>query len=138
MNKGLVDLIKNAGLRVTPARVGILGLFSSRCKPMSAEDIFSKTKKNNFDLVTIYRTLASFEKAGIIRKLDLRKDSAYYELSKGHHHHLTCKSCSRVEEIDECGIEGYIEKIAKQSKNFNKISDHSLEFFGLCKTCAKG
>src|SRR5437868_3633705 len=95
-------VLKNAGLKITQSRLAVLRSFSGDCKPISAENIF---KKIDTDLVTVYRTLNSFEKAGIIKKVDLRKDSAQYELAHTHHHHIVCTDCGKTEDFEKCGVE---------------------------------
>ena len=127
--------LKSAGLKTTSARLAVLETFSGKCSPLSAEDIHKKLKKNNIDLVTVYRTVAAFEKAGILRKVDLRKGPQFYELNEHHHHHIVCDKCGVVEELDECNISKFAPKIASKSGKFAMIKDHSLEFFGVCKKC---
>jgi Fe2+ or Zn2+ uptake regulation protein len=131
------QLLKNAHLKVTEARLAILSVFSSECKPLSVEDIAQKLKGKKIDLVTIYRTLASIEKAGIVNRIDLRRDAAYYELSGHHHHHIICTSCGSTEEFEECDIEGVLERVIKKSKKFKNLSGHSFELFGRCRKCSK-
>lgn len=138
MKKSNTETIRKVGLRVTPARVLVLNLFSNICQPLNAEEIFRKAKNKKINLVTIYRTLASLEKEKIIRRVDLRKDSVYYELAGNHHHHITCTSCDMSEDFEICGVDSISKNILKKSLKFNSISEHSLEFFGLCKSCARG
>lgn len=42
MAKDAKKIIKEAKLKVTPARLLIIEMFSDFCKPLSAEDIFKK------------------------------------------------------------------------------------------------
>jgi Fe2+ or Zn2+ uptake regulation protein len=129
------EILKKTGLKVTPARLLILETFSGKCEPLSAEDVSKKLKKKDIDLVTIYRTLASFEEVGILRKVDLHKESQYYELGEHHHHHIICNKCGFVEELEGCDIEKLASKLVSKSSNFKVIKDHSLEFFGVCNKC---
>jgi len=140
--------LKDAGLKATPARLSILGAFSDKCHPRSAEDIYDaykgagksaskNIKKEGIDLVTVYRTIASFEEAGILREVDLRKGARYYELNGHHHHHITCEKCGLVEELDGCDAENISSKIIDKSHKFKAIKGHSFEFFGTCKACAR-
>ncbi|MFA6463623.1 MAG: Fur family transcriptional regulator [Candidatus Paceibacterota bacterium] len=129
------NILKDSKLKATPARIFILQIFSNKCHPLSAENISKKLKKKDIDLVTIYRTLASFEEAGILRKVDLHKESQYYELGEHHHHHIICSKCGFVEELEGCDIEKLASKLVSRSSNFKTIKDHSLEFFGVCKRC---
>ena len=136
MSKDFLSLIKEQGLKNTPTRRAILEVFSSDCKPINAENIHEKLKKEGVNLVTIYRTLESFEQAGILKRLSLNKPSAYYELAANHHHHLICTNCGMVEGFEECDIGEVSNKALKGSK-FQTVSGHSLELFGKCKKCAR-
>jgi len=135
MKEENIKKLKIAGLKITPARLVILKTFSDKCHPLNAEDIYKKIRRNEIDLVTIYRTLTSFEKVGILRKVDLHKDCQFYEVNKNHHHHVICNICGLVEELDGCTIEKYTSEISSKLSNFKIIKDHSLEFFGLCRKC---
>lgn len=130
------DILKAYKLKITPIRVKILDLFMGSHEPLSAEDIMKAIIKDRINDVTVYRTLASFESMGILRQIDLRRGSVFYELTSKHHHHIVCTSCKAIEDFDFCLIDDLSDKIAKSSKKFNHITDHSFELFGLCKKCA--
>lgn len=138
MMKDPASVIRNANLRVTGPRMAILKALSVECEPLDAGAIYKKLKNNRVNLVTIYRTLSILDRVGLIRRVDLRRDSVFYEIGGGHHHHLTCRTCNRIEQLKTCEIDGYSKKIISNSREFDRILDHSLEFFGLCKACAKG
>ncbi len=129
------ETLRRAGLKVTATRLLVLAEFAKNPVPISALDIHTTLEKKGTDVVTIYRTLASFEESGMIRKVDLRRDSVYYELSSHHHHHIVCTSCGVVEDVEDCGIEQMAKKIGGASKKFSHIKDHALEFFGVCRSC---
>ncbi len=130
------SLLKDAGLKMTPARKEILNVFSSDCKPISAEYIFDKLKSKKINLVTIYRTLISLDRAQIITRVDIRKDSVHYELAHHHHHHMVCTGCKRTESFETCGIEKLSQELLKKSSWFTSFDQHSLELFGRCKACS--
>lgn len=132
-----MELLKAKGLKSTQARRDILALFNERHTLLRAEDIFAKVKKKGTDLATVYRTLETFEEQGIIRKVDVRSGSDVYELAGHHHHHIVCTKCNIVEGFNDCNAEDISSMLLKNSKNFNVIQDHSFEFFGVCKSCAK-
>lgn len=136
-NIKMEHVLQKNSLKTTPARVAILGLFKKINKPISAEYIVTKVSKEKIDQVTVYRTLHSFEKAKIIRRVDMRQDAVFYELADEHHHHVICTSCGEVEDFNFCIKGGLEEKIISQSKKFSHISDHSLELFSVCKPCIK-
>ncbi len=131
-------ILKKAGLKVTPARKLILDVFSHDCKPINAEHIYEKLRGKNINQVTIYRTLATLENAEIIKKVDLHRDSAFYELVGHHHHHLICTKCGTTEGFEMCDIDEISKEILKKSPLFKSVNQHSLELFGICKPCSKG
>jgi Fur family ferric uptake transcriptional regulator len=132
------EMLRSAGHKVTPGRVAILEVLQSALKPLSTSDI-SKRLKNSLDQVTIYRALEALSDSGMVRKVDFQHPHAHYEIviKDDHHHHLICKTCGAVEDIENLDAEDF-EKIAlKKSKMFASIRSHSLEFFGVCDKCAK-
>ncbi len=132
----LKKIVHDHGYKATPQRLAILSVFSKNHRPFSAEEIYKKLKKTGTDLVTIYRTLTSFEKGGVLKRVDLRKDSVQFELAHGHHHHIVCTICGRVEDFDDCDLETVTKKIVSKSAHFKSIREHSLELFGVCRKCS--
>lgn len=129
------NLLRNAGLKATSARRAILAALPQDCKPLSADKIYERIK-DTVDQVTVYRTLHVFEKAGIVHKVNLRKEAAHYELAFHHHHHIICQNCGMVEKINVCNLDRILNNALKASKGFARIDEHSLELFGMCKSCA--
>lgn len=126
----LIDVLKNTGLKATKSRQEILGVFYNNKKPMTAEEVSSKV---NMDIATVYRNLEAFNKIRLINKLDFRGKSSFYEINDAHHHHIMCKKCNMIEEVDSCELG----TLTPYSKNFSFVNEHLLEFFGICKSCAK-
>jgi len=83
-------MLKNTGLKNTVPRLAVLkrlAMWSVR-KPRKR---YLKKLENKIDLVTLYRTIASFEEKQLVKRIDLHKDSVYYELNLNHHHHIICR-----------------------------------------------
>ena len=89
------------------------------------------------DLSTIYRAMHMLESMGMVKRFDFGDGTARFELlgegDDGHHHHLICRQCSGVVEINECFPTAIEEKIARQN-GFTRMT-HKLEFFGVCPEC---
>jgi len=68
-------------IKVTPQRIAIYKELSSTGEHPSAEIIYKKIKKYypNISLTTIYRTLETFEKLGIISVANILHDAARYD-----------------------------------------------------------
>jgi len=126
-------LLSEKGFKITPSRVAILRLLLEGKTPMTVEDI-QKSLTSTINKTTIYRALSDFVECRILSQTDFRDGKIYYEYQDYHHHHVVCTMCGLKEEVDIC-IEASIPKIKKESKQFNEISDHMLEFFGVCMKC---
>lgn len=133
------EILKEKGHKATPARLAILDIFSTNKIPLNAEIIYKKIlklkKSRKINEATVYRTLLLLEKSGILKKVNLRKDSSYFELNDSHHHHMVCVKCDEIEDFENQELEKLIGRIVGKSSNFKNIKEHSLELFGLCRMC---
>ncbi len=126
------DILLNNKLRVTEPRLVMVKVLHSQSKPVSAEYLIQKTQ---LDKVTVYRTLHTFVEHGLLREIDLRQGKLLYELAdRPEHHHVVCTDCGVIEDVDACVFESLQSKVLRDS-GFAKVTDHAMEFFGLCKQC---
>jgi Fe2+ or Zn2+ uptake regulation protein len=58
---------------------------------------------------------------------------AYIACQPEHHHHLSCTSCGRVEEIPESWVQPIADR-ASRRLDF-EIDDGRLDFYGRCAAC---
>ena len=132
--------LKNKGYRFSSVRNVILESLSKNKKPLSVFDFqrLLKVKKLNVNKTTVYRELKSLKKESIILELQLKGSKRWYELAeREHHHHIICVKCDKVEDFAGCDSKNLIDKALKQAPDFAEITNHTVDFFGLCKSCAK-
>lgn len=129
-------LLNEKNFRATDQRIELISVLLSHHKPITLKEIM-KTLKGTHE-VTLYRMLASFKEAGIVRQIDFGDTVPYFELlDVDHdHHHIICTSCKKVSDFVGCGAESIAKNALSQSKEFASITSHSFELFGLCKKCA--
>lgn len=130
-----VTELRAFGYRATKPRVRLLSYLHTQGQPVGVVQI-AKALRGAMDTVTIYRTLAAFQKSGLVREIYLGKGAPMYELADTHdHHHVVCTSCGKIEdvELEHADLE---RRALKQTASFSNISAHSLEFFGECKKCS--
>jgi len=78
--------------------------------------------------------LVTLLEAGVARRLELDGHVyAYVACLPEHHHHLSCTSCGRVEEIAEEYVRPIATRVAREM-GF-EIDDARLDFYGRCSTC---
>ena len=97
--------LKDSGLKATLPRRKILELFEgSKVRHLSAEDVYKALLAEGIDigLATVYRVLTQFEQAGLLSRQHFETGKAVFELNQGgHHDHLVCLQCGRVEEVED-------------------------------------
>lgn len=131
-------LLWSAKLKATPGRIALLESLEKEHDPISAPLLMRKIPRT-LDRVSIYRALEALVKAGLVKRINTDPAHSSYELAFGrkHHHHAVCTSCGLMEDVAKCD-EKELEAIARRStKNFGHINSHSLEFFGICRSCEK-
>ena len=135
---GLAEIIRKAGFRATKPRLLVLSHLQKAKYPLGIKEIIESIGRKNVDQVTIYRILDSFKKAGLVVQVDFQHGRAYYELkdAKHDHHHIVCTNCDKIEDFTGCEYEKLATKALKQTRGFAKVTNHSVELFGLCNTCA--
>lgn len=128
--------LREKGQRATPARVAVLALLQAEKRPLSVEKIIAGIGTNVIDYVTAYRTVTLLEEVGLVRQIDFHHGHAHYELAAlGDHHHVVCVKCDKVAEVARCNAKRMEEEALLES-GFSRITDHALEFFGICKKCS--
>jgi Fur family ferric uptake transcriptional regulator len=126
--------LKTAGLKATLPRLKIINLFEqSTVRHLTAEDVYRQLLAEGLDvgLATVYRVLTQFEQAGLLVRHHFETGKAVFELNQGgHHDHLVCMQCGRVEEFFDAGIEKRQTAIARE-RGF-EISEHALYLYAEC------
>lgn len=131
------NVLRKSGYKATPSRLAILNVFKRVKRPLSAKGVIDALPRNT-DPATVYRTINALKEKNIIKQIDLRHNHAHYELvSLEEHHHLVCTKCGRIEDVHRCWIDEMQPTILRSSKHFAEIKQHALEFYGVCKSCAK-
>lgn len=129
--------LKQAGLKVTSARLKILKIFEQAQKPhLSAENIYKTllTLGEDISFATVYRVLTQFEIAGLVERRNFEDSHCVFELNQGtHHDHLVCVSCGQVDEFIDHVIEQRQRLIAQQAGY--QITEHSVVIYGYCAHC---
>ncbi len=124
------------GARSTRQRAAVASVLEGQTEFRTAQEIHQALRESGaaVGLTTVYRTLqalADSEEVDVLRNAD--GENAYRRCSKGHHHHLVCRSCGRTVEVEGPAVERWADKIADEH-GFTDVA-HTLEIFGTCSNC---
>ncbi len=128
--------LRARGLKVTLPRTKVLELLHSEAAHMSADEIHRRLALQGLEigLATVYRVLGQLERAGLVQRQSFEAGHAVFEMARpGHHDHLVCVRCGRVEEFFDAQIEALQCGVARD-RGFELI-EHHLSLLGVCAAC---
>ncbi|MFZ9595321.1 MAG: Fur family transcriptional regulator [Bdellovibrionia bacterium] len=130
------EVLRQFGLKRTPHRESLLRFLIKNHGPFSKDQIQASLSHENWDGVTLYRNLASFEEVGLVRRTEFGDGISRYEFQRSpehHHHHIICTKCRRVDSLDSCLLPDLDKRVG--ALGYSNVK-HSLEFFGVCLHCS--
>ena len=123
-------------LKSTKSRNEILSFLQKQNSPVTANLIFEKLMNKKITLSTIYRTLETFSKNGIVKKEIMQNGTAvYFLVPQEHLHILECKKCHNTIKLKYCPYDTANSKIKKET-NF-QVDEENVVIYGLCQNCNK-
>ncbi|MFL5757248.1 MAG: Fur family transcriptional regulator [Chloroflexota bacterium] len=132
----IVDALADAGYRLTRPRRAVADLIAAHDGHFTASDLeeVARDRRVGVSRATLFRALELLTELGLVERLDLPSgEHAYVPCARAHHHHVICSRCGRVAEVEDCGVAGAVDEIARRSGY--RIETHRLELFGLCRHC---
>lgn len=128
-------LLRGAGLRLTAPRVAILKVLAEH-PHSTADDITVEVRKalGSVSTQAVYDVLRAFVGAGLVRRIEPAGSPALYERRTGdNHHHLVCRSCGAVVDVD-CVI-GEAPCLTPSDLADFEVDEAEVVFWGTCANC---
>ena len=134
----LLEQLRENGNRLTPQREMILSAICDGDHHMTADEILKRVRKRYpyINKSAVYRTLDLLSRLGLVNPTDFGQGRVEYEIHQHpHHHHLLCRNCHAMVEVDE-RVFAPLEKTLRADYGFVADLDH-FAIFGLCRKCQK-
>lgn len=134
------EYLQSRGMRNTkPRKILVEQVFSSH-DHFDADELMDRLpRKGNDGYVsrsTVYRLLAEFVEAGLLRTIELDGRTVYeHDYGYPQHDHLYCNSCHQLIEFQSDEIIRLRDELA--SKNNFRVDGHRLIINGECEACIK-
>ena len=122
------QMLREAGLRVTPQRTSIITILSETDDHPNVEDLYEKTRAldDTVSVATVYRTMSVLENAGIVRKLVMDDAPARYEMMpQTDHDHLVDVESGELIAIPGTEIAELMTRVASEL-GYEVISHHTV------------
>lgn len=125
--------LSHARLKYTPPREKVFMTLVENGAQTNAE--IANRLAGIVDRATVYRTLESFERIHLIKRIwnGWKSNVELSDLFVAHHHHATCDNCGQSLRLESDALEKVLQALAK--KHAFTMKDHSVELRGLCKDC---
>jgi len=127
--------LRDAGLRATRQRLTVLEALRERPDAVTAQDLHMELRQAGepIGLTTIYRTLSALSDSGLLDVFTRDGEQAFRLCGDGHHHHLVCETCNKVEEITAQEVERWVGQVA--TRRGYEVTGHRADIFGICADC---
>jgi len=128
-------LLRQHGLQVTAQRLAVLRAVSGR--PHSTADDIDKVVRAEIGAISrqaVYDALGILTDKGLLRRIQPAGSSARYEDRVGdNHHHLICRTCSRMVDVD-CAV-GYTPCLTAADDSAYEVDEAEVIYWGRCPEC---
>ena len=131
--------LTRADQRYTPHRRALIEVLSAAGRPLSIPEILAAAP--DLPQSSAYRNVTALIDVGVVRRVAGTDDHGRFELAEelsGHHHHLVCAACGRVEDVQPSPrLERALGDAARAIADDQgyKITEHRLDLLGLCPAC---
>jgi Fur family transcriptional regulator, stress-responsive regulator len=130
-----IELLKGRNLQVTPQRLAVLRVLAT--SPHSTADEIHRLVQAELGTVSrqaVYDALAALTDRRLLRRIEPAGSPARYEDRVGdNHHHLVCRSCGRMVDVD-CAV-GEAPCLSPQDGAGYEIDEAEVTYWGRCSDC---
>ena len=129
------ELLKTSKLKATDLRVEVLAIILGFGKAIPYQEI--QNSLQNFDRITLYRTLNILIERGILHKISMENNQSFYAMctlecsTMGHQHqhvHFKCEQCNEVSCLET-------KEPIQLAIAYHLITDFEVMATGLCGAC---
>ena len=118
----IADALKKQGYRLTPQRLMVVSAIENSEDHISADEVYSQVviRYPNVNISTVYRTLELLKRLGLVTETDLGGGRfRYHPADRGRHHHLVCRECGAVVDLDESLLAPLAEALRREHRKGN-------------------
>jgi Fur family ferric uptake transcriptional regulator len=131
-------MLRQASLRVTKPRLAVVAAVD-RLPHADTETVIAAVREAlpHVSHQAVYDSLHTLSELGVLRCIQPAGSVARYETRVGdNHHHLVCRSCGDVVDVD-CAIGETLCLTPSDTHGF-RIDEAEVVYWGLCSRCADG
>lgn len=133
-------ILQDNDITPTLQRIVILNYLMSSSKHPTADQIFNDINQDQnvtISKATVYNTLNYFiEKNLVIKVMTSKCTQPHYDYFLKPHFHLICSKCGKIIDANYDNFNNDLNHMVLEAqKNEFKVSNESINLYGVCKTC---
>ncbi len=132
----VAEALRAAGLQVTAQRLAVYEAVESA--PHSMADEINQIVRAELGVISrqaVFDALNAMSESGIIRRIQPAGSAARYEHRVDNHHHLACRHCENVIDVD-CAV-GKAPCLVAEHDHGYQIDEAEVIYWGICPDCQK-
>lgn len=139
LHQAVADRLRSGKQVYTGGRRRLVELVAATSRPSTIPELVAD--QAGLPVSSVYRNLAVLEEAGVISRIANGAEHARFELAEdltGHHHHLICTTCGRVDDFTVApAVERTLDRaLANVVSETGFVPDtHRLDLVGTCASC---
>lgn len=128
----LLNELKNKNIRLSHQRLKVLEYLTQNFTHPTADQIYNGLHHEvpTLSKTTVYNTLNSLSKAGLVRVLNIEDNEIRYDINTDNHGHFKCESCKKIYDFN-IDIDSFI---TNDLADF-EVNDKNVYFKGICHQC---
>jgi Fur family transcriptional regulator, ferric uptake regulator len=132
-------ILRESGHKLTPQRLMVVAALRRAEGHVTAAEVLDQVQQvyPYVDISTVYRTMSVLKELHLVTETNMGAGELAYEWSSGDpHHHLICRRCGSVQQLDNAALTRLATSLQSEH-GFRADIDH-IAIFGVCRACQSG
>ncbi|MEW6427905.1 MAG: Fur family transcriptional regulator [Thermodesulfobacteriota bacterium] len=129
------EVCRKEGLKITHQRLEVFKELLGSLDHPSVERLHRRLQRKlpTISLDTVYRTLTTLERHGLITRVQTEESQARFEGRIDNHHHVICKKCGRITDFHWGVLDAAT--LPDEIAAWGRIERKNITLHGLCQEC---
>jgi len=134
--RAFAETCRAKGLKATHQRMEIYRQLAATQQHPDAETVYRNVRRRvpAISRDTVYRTLATLEDHGLVRKVEAFTGPTRFDANTERHHHFICTVCGAIKDFCSPALNDL--PIPSSVRSYGAIESAQVQVRGVCAACA--
>ncbi len=127
--------LRESGLRLTHQRLEVVRELAESDEHPDVESVYRavRVRVPTISLDTVYRTLATLDGLGLIKRVTATPGPTRYDANTAHHHHFVCTRCDLIRDVDDEELDAV--RPPRSTASLGSVESIEVHMRGVCVDC---